>query len=128
LQIVLESKADAEEAIQKLKLGADFADLARDVSVDNVSRRKGGEIEPLGSGSPLGDAALKLRPGQFSEPVKTPDGYHVLKLLEIMPAVDKHFDDVKDEIRENLTTLRMVDQREKWIDELFAKSAITRNM
>ena len=102
--------------------------MARDVSVDNVSRRKGGEIPPLGRGSPLGDAAFKLKPGQFSEPIKTPDGFHVLKLVEIIPAVDKRFEDVKDEIRESLTTLRLIEQREKWIDGLFDKAAIKRNL
>jgi foldase protein PrsA len=127
LQIVLRSEADAEDVIQKLKLGADFVEMARDVSVDNVSRRKGGEIEPLGRGSPLGDAAFQLKPGQFSEPVKTPDGFHILKLVELIPAVDKHFDDVKDEIRESLTTLRLIEQREKWIDGLFDRAAIKRN-
>ena len=67
LQIVLRSEADAEDVIKKLNLGADFVEMARDVSVDNVSRRKGGEIPPLGRGSPLGDAAFKLKPGQFSD-------------------------------------------------------------
>jgi len=128
LQIVLRSEADAEDVIKKLSLGADFAEMARDVSVDNVSRRKGGEIPPLGPGSPLGDAAFKLKPGQFSDPIKTPDGFHVLKLVEMMPAVDKHLDDVKGEIRESLTALRLLEKREKWIDGLFDKAAIKRNM
>jgi len=128
LQIVLRSEADAEDVIQKLKLGADFVEMARDVSVDNVSRRKGGEIEPLGRGSPLGDAAFQLKPGQFSEPVKTPDGVHILKLVELIPAVDKHLEEVRDEIQESLTTLRLVEQRQKWIDELFDRAAIKRNL
>jgi foldase protein PrsA len=128
LQIVLRTEADAEDVIRKLKLGADFVEMARDASVDNVSRRKGGEIEPLGRGSPLGDAAFHLKPRQFSEPVKTPDGVHILKLVELIPAVNKHFDDVKDEIRESLTTLRLIEQREKWIDGLFDRAAIKRNL
>ena len=69
-----------------------------------------------------------LKPGQFSEPVKTADGFHVLKLTEIMPAVDKHLEEVKDEIQESLTTLRLIEQREKWLDDLFAKAAIKRNL
>jgi foldase protein PrsA len=128
LQIVLRSDADAEDVIQKLKLGADFVELAHDVSVDNVSRRKGGEISPLGHGSPLGDAAFKLKPGQFSGPVQTPDGVHVLKLVEIQPPVDKRFEDVKDELQESLTALRLIEERGKWLDDLFAKAKITRNL
>jgi len=125
---VLRSEADAEDVIKKLSLGADFAEMARDASVDNVSRRKGGEIPPLGPGSPLGDAAFKLKPGQFSEPVKTADGFHVLKLVEMIPAVDKRFEDVKGEIQESLTTLRLLERRDKWIDGLFDAAAIKRNL
>jgi foldase protein PrsA len=128
LQIVLPSQAEAKDVVEKLKLGADFAEMARDVSVDNVSRRKGGEIPPLGQGSPLGDAAFRLKPGQFSDPVKTPDGFHVLKLVELIPAVDKNFEDVKGEIRESLTSTRLIEQRDKWIDGLFDRAAIQRNL
>ena len=82
LQIVLRSKADAEETIKKLNLGADFAQLARDQSEDPVSRRAGGAIPPLSRGSALGDAAFRLKPGQISDVIETPDGFHVLKLVE----------------------------------------------
>ncbi|MGD0999571.1 MAG: peptidyl-prolyl cis-trans isomerase [Candidatus Brocadiia bacterium] len=128
LQIVVRSEADAEDVIKKLSLGADFAEMARDVSVDNVSRRKGGEIPPIGPGSPLGDAAFKLKPGQFSDPVKTPDGFHVIKLLEMMPAVDKRLEDVKGDIQESLTALQLSERREKWLDGLFDTAAIKRNL
>ncbi len=73
LQIVLRSEADAEDVIKKLSLGADFAEMAREASVDNVSRRKGGEIEPIGpriaaratrpsSSSPASSATRSRRP------------------------------------------------------------------
>jgi foldase protein PrsA len=128
LQIVLRSEADAQDVITKLKLGADFVEMARDVSVDSVSRRKDGEIPPLGQGSPLGDAAFKLKPGQFSQPVRTPDGFHVLKLLEILPAMDKRLEDVKGEILESLTARQLTERRDKWIDGLFEAASIQRKM
>ena len=128
LQIVLHSEAEAEDVIKKLNLGADFAEMARDVSVDNVSRRQGGEIPPIGRGSPLGDAAFNLKPGQFSQPIKTPDGVHILKLVEMVPAVDKRLEDVKGDIQERLTTRQLLERREKWIDELFDKAAIQRHL
>jgi foldase protein PrsA len=128
LQIALRSEADAQDVIKKLNLGADFADMAREVSVDNVSRRKGGEIPPLGRGSPLGDAAFNLKPGQFSQLIRTPDGIHIVKLLEMIPAADKHLEEVKGEIRESLTTRQLLERREKWIEELFDKAAIQRRL
>ncbi len=128
LQIVLRTEADAEDVIKKLSLGADFAEMAREASVDNVSRRKGGEIEPIGPGSPLGDAAFKLQPGQFSDPIKTPDGFHVIKLLEITPAVDKNLDEVKGEIKESLTVRQLTERRDKWVDGLFDAAQIKRNL
>jgi len=85
--------------IQKLKLGADFAEMARDASVDNVSRRKGGEIPPLGRGSVLGDAAFKLKPGQFTDVIAEYDqghrivGYAIYRLLAREPAGQRELND-----------------------------------
>jgi peptidyl-prolyl cis-trans isomerase D len=65
--------------------GADFAELVRRHSADPGSREAGGELgwvrrdEVVG---PLADAAFALRPGQVSEPVVSPSGVHLVRLLD----------------------------------------------
>lgn len=66
--------------------GADFAELARKYSSDENSAKRGGELPPIELGKliqPFEKAAFALKaPGDLSVPVKTPLGYHIIKLIE----------------------------------------------
>lgn len=65
--------------------GEKFATLARIYSEDQVSSRKGGE---LGMASRsifwpvFSDAAMALKPGVISQIVETPDGFHIIEILD----------------------------------------------
>lgn len=65
--------------------GERFATLARIYSEDPASARKGGE---LGMASKsifwpvFSDAAMALKPGIISQIVETPDGFHIIEVLE----------------------------------------------
>ena len=65
--------------------GEKFATLARIYSEDQVSSRKGGE---LGMASRsifwpvFSDAAMALKPGVISQIVETPDGFHIIEVLD----------------------------------------------
>jgi flavodoxin len=70
---------------KKLKAGEDFVKLARAESDNQGSAAKGGELGTYTTGDPnippdIKTAILKLQPGQFSEPVKIPNGYLIVKL------------------------------------------------
>lgn len=65
--------------------GEKFATLARIYSEDEGSARRGGE---LGMASKsmywpvFSDAAMSLKPGLISQIVETPDGFHIIEVLE----------------------------------------------
>jgi len=65
--------------------GERFATLARLYSEDPGSSRKGGELG-LASKSifwpAFSDAAMSLKPGTISQIVETPDGFHIIEVLE----------------------------------------------
>ena len=65
--------------------GEKFATLARIYSEDPGSARRGGELG-LASKSifwpAFSDAAMALRPGVISQIVETPDGYHIIEVIE----------------------------------------------
>jgi peptidyl-prolyl cis-trans isomerase D len=71
------------EVLQEIRDGADFAAVASRESADSVSRENGGDLGEAGRGDfvpAFEEAALALRPGQISEPVLSPFGYHIIKL------------------------------------------------
>ncbi|VFQ45090.1 peptidylprolyl isomerase [Desulfoluna butyratoxydans] len=95
----------AGEAFSKARTGEDFAELAKAYSEDKMSARKGGEIGWLkeGSISPSFSARVfSMEQGEISEPLETPFGFHVIKLIEAPRTVRKPFDEVKGNIRYQL--------------------------
>lgn len=75
----------ASGILQELKNGADFRQTAIARS-DGQKALEGGEYDwqPVGQIPTLFvDAILGLQPGQISEPIRSPSGFHILKLLEI---------------------------------------------
>jgi peptidyl-prolyl cis-trans isomerase D len=75
--------ADLREDIMNGTL--DFAEAAKEYSDDNTTADKGGDLGFLKKGDmdPAFDAAaFALKPGQISEPVRTPIGFHLIKVQE----------------------------------------------
>jgi foldase protein PrsA len=81
--ILVETRAQAEriarEATQK-----NFAELAREHSIDPGSAKNGGDLGTVPASQfdqTFVDAALALRPGEISRPVQTQVGWHVIQLV-----------------------------------------------
>lgn len=94
-------QAILEEIQQKLEAGEDFAVLAEEYSEDFGSRAVGGELGfSDGSAFPRAfeQALAQLEVGEVSEPVRTDDGYHLIKLLEVRGAEPPSFEEDKDRI------------------------------
>ncbi len=65
--------------------GEKFATLARLYSEDPGSARKGGELGLMSKSifwPAFSDAAMALKPGVISQIVETPDGFHIIEVLE----------------------------------------------
>jgi peptidyl-prolyl cis-trans isomerase SurA len=83
------SQADARRKLEGLRErivrgGADFADLAR-VHSEDGSAARGGDLGWVYPGDTVPDferAMDALKPGQISEPVKTPFGWHLIQVIE----------------------------------------------
>jgi hypothetical protein len=71
----------AEGYLAQIRRGASFAKLASQKSEDPGSAKNGGSLGLVARGTlvkPFEDAAWGLRPGQMSDPVQTPWGYHII--------------------------------------------------
>ncbi len=112
--------AKAEELLGQIKAGADFAQLATENS-DCPSSANGGD---LGFGqrrtwvSAFSDAAFALQPGQVSDVVETPYGYHIIKVTERKEAGLMPFDEVKSEIIKMLQSRSEAELGAKYITSL----------
>ena len=83
------SEADARRRLEELRErivrgGADFAELARLHSEDGSAARGGdlGWVYPGDTVPEFERAMNALKPGEISEPVKTPFGWHLIQVLE----------------------------------------------
>lgn len=81
---ILAARERAEQALSKLKSGADFAQVAAGVS-DAKDALQGGDLGWRSGNSipPLFMNVLQdMKPGQVSEVLRSPSGFHILKLIE----------------------------------------------
>jgi len=92
----------AHEAYSKLQSGADFAEVAEQYSEDTVSAKRGGDLGWVKQGAIDANftaQAFKLDAGEYSEPMATTFGYHIVKQLEAPKKINEPYENVKGKIR-----------------------------
>ena len=111
----------AEEVLKRAKAGEDFAKLAKEFSEDPNMKTKGPEATlPRGQmGVPIefDAAAFSLKTNQLSDIVTTQYGYHIIKLLEKIPARKDELEKAAPQIKKLLEA----QARDKQIPDYVAK-------
>jgi peptidyl-prolyl cis-trans isomerase SurA len=82
---VEEARRLAGELVAQLRKGADLQQVVASASTGRQTL-EGGDLGWRGSDqlpTVFADAVPKLRPGQFSDPIRSPSGFHIVKLLEV---------------------------------------------
>ncbi|MGI6638588.1 MAG: SurA N-terminal domain-containing protein [Desulfobulbus sp.] len=98
-------KEAAEKALEQLRGGSDFAELANNLSEDPAGKGKGGDLGMISQGEmvPEFDAtAFSLASGAISEVVTSPFGYHLIKVESVNPAATPAFAEKEAEIAQIL--------------------------
>ena len=96
-------------AAQKLlRDGTPFADVARQMSQNPRTAPLGGELVPFSRQNPglpevFKQAAFALQPGEVSDPVQADGQYHLILLEGRQPPKAVQFEDVKADLRDDLT-------------------------
>jgi peptidyl-prolyl cis-trans isomerase SurA len=101
------SKADDIEA--KLHAGGDFGQLARSFS-DGATAAEGGDLGQYKRGElakVLEDRTFALKTGQFTEPIRTKQGFVILKVVQHIPGGVPAYKDVEEQVQQNIFAARM---------------------
>ena len=102
--ILVDKEDEAKTIIAALKRGDAFEKLAKEKSKDTGSKDNGGDLDwgPAGRYVPeFGNAMKALQKGQTSDvPVKSPFGFHVIRLDDSREMKVPKFDEVKDNLRQ----------------------------
>jgi peptidyl-prolyl cis-trans isomerase C len=123
----LQAKTKAEAVLKALKAGKDFATAAKESSQDPGSAVKGGDLgffEPGQMVPPFEQAAFALKPGEMSELVESPFGYHIIKVAEKQPPHVVPLEEAKPQIEQYLTGQNRQVQTEAFVNTLKAKAKI----
>jgi peptidyl-prolyl cis-trans isomerase SurA len=122
-----EAKKKVDGILAEIKSGGDFADLAKKYSHDSGSAQNGGDLDFIYKGvfDPAFDTAIsKMKAGDVSDVVKTPFGYHIIKLGETKPAEQATFDEMEEAIQKHLFLEQAKERVEKFVQGLRKKAKI----
>jgi len=126
--ILVDNPDTALALLERLKDGENFELLAYEYSLDEASRKKKGDLGYFFWGAMLDEfqeAAFKLEVGEVSTPVKTPVGYHLIKVIDKIPNTQRgEYETMKGFITEQLTRRKEATLGRKYMDSLKDKYPI----
>ena len=109
--IVVSGEDVAQKVIDRLKGGADFASLAKQMSIHKESARNGGELgwfPPNAMGPEFGNAVSLLKKGEITpRPVQTRMGWHVVQLEETRDRATPPFEQVREQLSKLVLTKKL---------------------
>lgn len=127
-QIVVKTKEEASDIVNKLKGGADFATLAKDKSTDAASKDKGGALDYVSKGTldpAVEAAAFTLKSGDISQPVQAENSsFYVLKSTGHKDAATPTLEEKKEDIKSELTSQQLSQIAPAWLNEQKSKATI----
>ncbi|MGA9773432.1 MAG: peptidylprolyl isomerase [Blastocatellia bacterium] len=118
-----EARQKAQAILDRARKGEDFAKLARENSDDPASKDKGGEYDFFSRGRMVPEfetPAFALQPGQISDVVETPFGFHIIKLEERRAGASPTDPKVRQQITEKMKEQKLKDR----IDEIARDSKV----
>jgi len=127
-QIVVAERPKAEALRSQLTAGADFAELARANSI-GPEAPEGGSLPPFAKGQlpEAFDRAFEVEPGQISQVIESPYGFHLFLVESRLPAHDASFDEVQEKIAVVLSERTLDELRREWVRDLRKKAEIRVN-
>ena len=108
-QIRTSDEVAAKRAHDMLKGGANFATVAKDVADLSPDQLDLGAMSRSQLPPELAEAAFTLKQGDFSEPLKSVLGWHILSLVDIIASTQQTLEETKEGISSDMATEKAID-------------------
>ena len=111
----------AEAVLAALQNGEDFATLAKQHSEDTATAEQGGDLGYFPRGqmvAPFEEAAFSLPVGQLGDLVRTPFGWHILRVEDKREAETKPLAEVEPEIKDKIREDKARDAAAAFVDDM----------
>jgi parvulin-like peptidyl-prolyl isomerase len=121
------AKERAAKAIGRVRAGEAFATVTAEMSDDEGTKASGGELGwfERGSISPEWESVVfAMEKNDLRGPISGPQGLHVFTVLEVKRSDLKSFDELKDQLKADLTRRETEKQTKLWVEELRKKAYI----
>jgi peptidyl-prolyl cis-trans isomerase D len=109
-QILAPSEDQAKAAEAALAAGKDWTEVARTIAGQDPQTIDLGLLKREDLPKNLGDAVFALPPGKPSQPIKTPLGWHILRVVRIVPPTTESFAEAKAKLTADLAQSEAVDR------------------
>ena len=122
--ILVETKEEADNIYQSLKNGADFAQLAKEKSIDPTAQDNSGDLGFFRWGKMVPEfqeVAFKLKEGEISRPVKTTYGWHIIKMVEERKVEQPPYEEAKKSFQARLDPMKKEKRVREYFEELRKK-------
>ncbi len=128
--ICVTTEEEAKQVRAEILAGKDFAEVARQHSIDPWTKDRGGDYGWIGRGDdPFQKAAFELsQDGELSPPVETKMGWHIIRREEHRPASTPNFEEIGDELRERMLSQRRLQMMNQKRGEILQAAKIERNL
>ncbi|MDV2496181.1 MAG: peptidylprolyl isomerase [bacterium] len=124
--IVLKTEEEAKDVLAALRNGKDFTTLAKERS-SGPRASQGGYLGSITRGEmpiEFDRAAFNLQVGSVSEVVKTPFGFHIIKVTDNVPSTQMGYSDVSDQIQQRLQVERQQAAVQAFLEEVTTKASV----
>jgi peptidyl-prolyl cis-trans isomerase SurA len=124
---ILGIRKKGQKVLERIREGADFAEMALEYSEDTSSRNGGGDLGYFKKGEllpALEKEATKLHIGEVSGLIRTELGFHILKLLDRTGGEPPPFEEIKEKVQADYYEREMEKAFQQFLSKLKEKSVI----
>jgi peptidyl-prolyl cis-trans isomerase C len=128
LQIMLETREQAQTILEEIKGGGDFSELAKTYSISPDSE-KGGDLGFFSEDEmpPSFSVVFTMKPGDLSDVVESEYGFHLFKIVDRREAKMLSLEEARPEIEEKLKRLKSEEKYGEWFEQIRKSTKIEVN-
>ncbi|MBN2395258.1 MAG: peptidyl-prolyl cis-trans isomerase [Candidatus Atribacteria bacterium] len=128
--ILVETKEQAEQILQKLTEGQDFTTIAKESSIASTAEN-GGDLNFVKKGTltdEIDETLFALEIGEISEIIAVEKGFHIFKVTEKRPSRYLELLEVKEGITNQLLPTRQQEAFDQYLKDIEEQAAIVKNV